>query len=127
MARQAGTRRIQATALLRTGWAVTLLLVPERLLRIGGQAPPPAAISVVRVLGIRHLLQAAVSAVAPVASVAALGAVVDTVHTGTCAALAVVSPRWRRAALIDAAVESGFAASGWNDSPASRSRRGEPA
>jgi hypothetical protein len=126
MARRAGTTGIQATALLRAGWAIALLLVPEKVLRTGGPAPT-AAIAVARVLGVRHLLQAAASAAAPTASVAVLGAVVDTVHTGTCAVLAVVSPRWRRAALLDAAVESGFAASGWYGSPRSRNRRGEPA
>jgi hypothetical protein len=36
----------------------------------------------------------------------------------------VMSPRWRRVALLDAAVETGFAASGWRSGgpPASRRR-----
>jgi hypothetical protein len=117
MMSRTGTRRIRVTAVLRAGWAAALLLVPERVLRAGGQAPvPAAAVAVARVLGVRHLLQAAVGATAPTGPVARLGAAVDTAHTATCLALAGVSPRWRRAALLDAAVESGFAASGWRSS-----------
>jgi hypothetical protein len=111
------SRRIRATAVLRAGWAGALLLVPGRLLRIPGPAPvPAAAVVVARVLGARHLLQAAVSVAVPTGSVAGLGAVVDTVHTGTCLVLAAAWPRWRHAALLDAAVESGLAASGWSSS-----------
>ncbi len=114
MSRHTGDRRIPATAVLRAGWGAALLLAPEPLLRAGGRAPvPAAAVAAARVLGVRHLLQAAASAVAPTAPVVGLGAVVDTLHTGSCVGLAVASPRWRRVALLDAAVESGFAASGW--------------
>jgi len=113
-----GTRR-RATAAVRAGWAVILLTMPERLLRTDGGGPvPAAAVAAVRVLGVRHLLQAGVSAVLPSGSVAGLGALVDTVHAGSCVGLAVGSPRWRRVALVDVLVEAGFAASGWS----SRSR-----
>jgi hypothetical protein len=72
---------------------------------------------VLRVLGARHLAQAAVSGVAASESLAALGAVVDTLHSGSCVGLAAASGRWRRAALLDAAVEAGFAAAGWSCRP----------
>lgn len=114
MSRRTGTGRIRAGAAVRAGWAGLLLVVPERLLGMAGPAPvPPAAVATVRVLGVRHLVQAAVSAVAPNAPVAGAGAVVDALHTATCAGLAALSPRWRRVALLDAAIEAGFAAAGW--------------
>jgi hypothetical protein len=123
MSRRTGSRQVRATAVTRAGWAGVLLVVPEVVLRAGGPASvPTAAVAVARVLAARHLVQAAASALAPIGSVAGLGAVVDTLHTGTCVALAAMSPRWRRAALLDAAVEAGFAAAGWRSS--GRMRRG---
>jgi hypothetical protein len=112
-----GTGQVLATAAIRAAWAGVLLVLPERLLRASGPVPvPAAAMAVARVLGVRHLAQAALSVAVRGGPVTGLGAVVDTVHTGTCLALAAVSPRWRRAALLDAAVESGFAAAGWRGS-----------
>jgi hypothetical protein len=107
-------RRIRATAVARAGWACVLLLVPGRVLRIGGRPPiPEAAIAVARVLGARQLAQSAVTAVAPTGSVAGLGALLDALHAGTNIGIAVLSPRWRRTALTDALIAAGFAASGW--------------
>ena len=108
------SRRIRATAVARAGWACVLLLVPDKVLRIGGRPPiPAAAIAIARVLGARQLIQAAVTAVAPTGPVAGLGALVDALHAGTNVGIAALSPRWRRTALTDAAIAAGFAASGW--------------
>jgi hypothetical protein len=113
--------RIGTTAAVRAGWAIILLTMPERLLRAGGGGPvPAAAVAAVRVLGVRHLLQACASAALPTGSVAGLGALVDTAHAGSCVGIAAGSPRWRRAALVDVLVETGFAVVGWS----SRSRPG---
>ena len=117
MSRRTEKRRVRATAVARAGWAGVLLVVPEVVLRAGGPAPvPAAAVAVARVLAARHLLQATASALAPTGSVVRLGAAVDTLHTGTCVALAAVSPRWRRAALLDSVVEAAFAAASWRTS-----------
>ncbi|MFB9358473.1 hypothetical protein [Actinoplanes nipponensis] len=117
------TRGFPATAAVRAGWAAALLLVPHRLLRAAGPAPvPAAAVAVARVLGARHLLQAAAGAWAPAGPVTRLGAVVDILHTGSCVAFAAVSPRWRRAALLDALVEAGFAVAGGDGGTARRRR-----
>jgi hypothetical protein len=106
-------RRIRATAVARAGWACVLLFVPEKVLRIGGRPPiPAAATAVARVLGARQLVQAAVTAVAPTGSIAGLGALVDGLHAGTTVGAAALSPRWRRTALTDAVIAAGFAASG---------------
>jgi hypothetical protein len=113
MSRRTRSGPIRIVALVRVGWAGALLLAPERLLRVaGGEPVPPAAVAVVRVLGARHLMQAAVSAAVPTGPVAGLGAVVDALHAASCVGLAAISPRWRPPALLDALVESGFAAAG---------------
>jgi hypothetical protein len=108
--------QIRTTAAVRAGWGLILLTRPEQLLRAHGGGPvPPAAIAAVRVLGVRHLLQAGASAVLATGSVAGLGALVDMAHAGSVVALAAGSSRWRRAALTDALIEAGFAASGWSN------------
>ena len=110
--------RIRTTAAVRAGWAVILLAMPERLLRMDGAGPvPAAAVVAARALGLRHLLQAGASTVLGTRPVAGLGALVDTVHAASCAGLAVGSPRWRRVALADLLIEAGFAASGWSSRP----------
>jgi hypothetical protein len=100
---------------MRAGWAVLLLSRPDRLLRAGGAEPRPAAVAVVRVLGTRHLLQAAITAGLATPTVLSLGALADTAHACSCVALAAGSARWRRVALADALIEAGFAAAGWSN------------
>jgi hypothetical protein len=103
--------RFGAVTAVRAGWAVVLLVAPERVLRAGGEgAVTPAAVAAARVLGARHLVQAGVNAATGGGAVAALGAVVDALHATSCVGLAAVSPRWRRIAALDAVVEAGFAA-----------------
>lgn len=105
---------VRATAAARAACGVALLLAPERILAWAGGAPvPPAAVTVARVLGARHLVQAGVTAFAPAGPIVGLGAVVDVMHASSDAALAAVAPRWRRAALIDACLAVGLAAAGW--------------
>ncbi|AGZ44112.1 hypothetical protein [Actinoplanes friuliensis] len=111
------SRGVRATAVLRAGWGLTLLLVPGRL------APgvvPAGVVPAARVLGVRHVVQAAASVVAPTGTVAVLGIVVDAVHTGSCLVLAAAAPRWRRAALLDAVIEGGLTAAAWGAIRAAR-------
>lgn len=115
MAQDRTSKRIQVITVARAGWATALLLVPERVLGVGGQPSiPAAAVVVARVLGARQLLQAALTAAAPTGSLLSAGAAVDAVHAGTNVGLAAMSPRWRRIALIDAVIAATFAASGWS-------------
>nr|WP_296067514.1 hypothetical protein [uncultured Actinoplanes sp.] len=94
----------------RAGWACVLMLAPDRVLRIGGRPPAPdLAVAVARVLATRHLVQAVVTAVRPSRPVLGAGAVVDAIHASTDLGLAAASGRWRRIALIDAAVAAGLA------------------
>jgi hypothetical protein len=55
------------------------------------------------VLGVRHLIQAALTAVAPRLLTPFRGAAIDGLHAATTVLLATVSPRHRRAALMNAA------------------------
>ena len=109
------SKRLQVTTVARAGWACVLLLVPDKVLQVGGGPPvPTAAVAVARVLGARQLLQAVVTVVAPAGPVAGVGAAVDALHAGTGVGLAAVSPRWRRIALVDAVLAGAFAAAGWS-------------
>jgi hypothetical protein len=67
---------------------------------------------VVRVLGSRHLIQAAVTARAPSALVLRAGAQVDLAHAASMLALGAVSRPLRRAPLADGLVAALFAALG---------------
>ena len=98
----------------RAGWGAALLLAPGAVLAL---APPeqrrsPAARAGLRVLGVRHLGQAAAVARWPRPRVRRLGAVVDVLHAASGVGLAVLAPRWRRNAAVDAAVTTVLAVAG---------------
>ncbi len=104
---------LRASAVTRAGWGFALLVVPERVLAISGPGPVPThALVLARVLGARQLLQSAATVVAPTRPVAAVGAAVDLLHAGTDVALAAVSPRWRRIAVVDALLGAALIAVG---------------
>lgn len=67
---------------------------------------------VVRVLGVRQVVQAALTGRTPTRAVLWLGAEVDSAHAASMVGLAVCSRRYRRAALGDAAVAGTLAAAG---------------
>src|SRR6476660_1084112 len=113
-----------ALTAVRALWGTTLLLAPRRLLHTAGHPPTRAAVAVLRVLGARHIGQSAVTADAPLRPALRWGAAVDALHAATGLALAAASPRWRRAALLDAAVASGFAVTGLGPRPRHRDTAG---
>lgn len=96
--------------LLRAAYGTTALLAPgaiEHLL--SGHAPDGRARTVIRILGARHLLQAAV-AVRGSRGIHLLGSGVDLLHALTAAGLAVADERRRPAAAANAAIALAFAA-----------------
>ena len=98
---------ILTISVVRAAYGTALLLAPERLISLGTHRPVPAsARAFARVLGARHLVQAVVSIAAPTGRVLGGGAVVDALHGSSQVALAAVAPRWRTAALADAALAS---------------------
>ena len=122
--------------LVRAGYGLGLVCAPELLIRLAGgpatltgDGSSPGAVSaqqeagdararrVARVLGVRHLVQAALTAAAeqtdPGSPVAlGGGAVVDLLHAASMLALGAADGRVRRTALADAALETALAAAG---------------
>jgi hypothetical protein len=116
--------------LVRAGYGVALLCAPQALIKLTGDPgtgqpagasparPSRRACGVARVLGIRHLVQAGLTAVAlraaePDPSLPlGLGAAVDVLHATTMAGLAAVDRGARRVALADTGVEVMLATAG---------------
>jgi hypothetical protein len=99
---------------VRAGYGAALLLVPGPVIRAstGSQAGPRTR-AVARVLGARHLAQAAVTVGSgPSAEALGLGAAVDITHAASMAVLALADRRVRRMTLTDALIETAFAAAG---------------
>ncbi len=104
-------------SLVRAGYGVGLVAVPGLLIGLTGQRPDRRACTVARVLGARHLIQAGLTVAAqrsdPGSPVVLGGGVaVDLLHASSMVALGAVDEGVRRAALSDAAVETGLAAAG---------------
>ncbi len=107
----------------RAGYGGLLLGAPRRMIGACTAVPAgPRAVGVARVLGARHLLQAALTAgalsprvlpgeVTPNTALLA-GSAVDTAHAISMIGLALARRPLRRAALTDAVLEAGFAAFG---------------
>jgi hypothetical protein len=92
--------------------AVLLLAQPPAVLRgiAGDRGVPPAGI--VRVLGLRILVQATAEAVRPRPEVLRLGVAVDLAHAASMLAAARVWPRCRRASLASAGSAGACAVAG---------------
>jgi hypothetical protein len=102
---------------VRAAYGAALVLVPGPVIWLAtGQLPSRRARRVAQVLGIRHLVQAALTAAAPEPAVLAIGGQVDAVHAASMLLLALVSRAGRRAALTDALTEAALAAAGFSAS-----------
>lgn len=99
---------------VRACYGGMLLCAPGLMIRLGtGHPAGSRARSVTRLLGARHLLQAALTAgPAPGAARLTLGAAVDLTHAASMAGLAAADRSLRRATLADALIEATFAVSG---------------
>jgi hypothetical protein len=115
--------------LARAGYGVALLCAPQALIRLTGDPatgqpaqasrarPSGRACAVARVLGVRHLVQAGLTAAALQAQPGspyplAAGAAVDALHATTMVGLALVDRGARRVALADVGVELALATAG---------------
>ncbi|MCZ2401967.1 hypothetical protein IV498_01890 [Paenarthrobacter sp. Z7-10] len=96
----------------RAGYGLCQLGYPQEVPGIVlGRRLDSRAAAVVRVLGARHLLQAAVLGLAPASPMLhRCGSVVDVLHSASMVLLAVFDRRRRSAALADAVVAGVFAA-----------------
>lgn len=96
--------------LARAGYGAALLCAPGSMIGVcTGQPPSPRARRVARVLGVRHLTQAAITACNSGPEVVALGVVVDLVHAASMFALAAAGQSLRRAELADALAATALA------------------
>lgn len=98
---------VDRRAAARLGWGLFLLAAPGAALRLLGGCPTGRARTVVRVLGARHVVQAAVEQ-RDGGRHRLLLAAVDWAHAASGLVLAAVDRRWRRPALTDAALATGF-------------------
>lgn len=103
--------------LVRAGYGAGLVAAPGVLIGLTGERPGRRECAVARVLGVRHLMQAAITVAAERAGpdcpvVLGGGAAVDVLHAASMLALGAVDRGVRRTVLTDAAVETGFAAAG---------------
>lgn len=102
--------------LARLAMGLGELFCPQPLHRAATGTPPsPGAVLLMRVLGARHVVQAMVLLRAGTMEPGGktwhrCGGLVDLAHAATMVAVASGGRRWRRAAAIDAAVASTFAA-----------------
>jgi hypothetical protein len=96
--------------LARAGYGAALLCAPGPIIGVvTGQPPSRRARRVARILGVRHLAQAAITALNPGPEIVALGVVVDLLHAASMFAFAAAVPDLRRAELADALAATALA------------------
>jgi hypothetical protein len=96
---------LTASTAVRCGWGGLLLLFPAPVLRAASDAPTGGtAVLCARLLGVRHLLQAALTRRSPGPGTPGWGAAADAAHAATMATVALESRQWRRAGLADMVV-----------------------
>ena len=97
---------------VRSGWGALLLVAPGPILRLmGGVDEGRTPRRLVRILGARHIVQAAVEQRFG-GTARKLGVGVDVIHAATDIAFGYIDPRWRRAVVTDAAIAATFATIG---------------
>lgn len=96
----------------RAAYGAVQLIFPDRLTGLGGVRLSARERRVLRVLGARHLLQAAVSSRARRGDLERFahgaGGAVDLLHALSMLTLSLASPRWRRLAGVDGAVAASW-------------------
>jgi len=99
---------------VRACYGGALLLAPGPVIRrVTGRPAGPRTRAVARLLGARHLLQAALTAAAGSSPPSlGLGVVIDLVHAASMAGLGLADQQVRRLTLTDVAIETTFAAAG---------------
>jgi hypothetical protein len=111
----APARALGGATLARAAYGAALCCAPGPMLRLEGgpgAEASPGARTVARILGGRHIAQAALSAMRPTPAVLALGAGTDVLHSASMLALAALDRPRRRLGLSDGLVAAAFAAGG---------------
>jgi len=97
------SRRATAVLLIRAGWGAALVAAPRLVLGSVGAGGGDDEVVATRVAGFRHLSECLAQGVIG-GSVRAWERRVDSLHALSMVAIAVRSPRHRRAALVSGAV-----------------------
>lgn len=109
-------RNFRVIELGRAAWGVALLIAPRTVLsRVHHLQTDTKSLATARILGGRHLAQAALSGIQPSPEVLAMGIWVDSVHALSAVGLALADRSRARAGLADAAVAAAWAALGYRD------------
>lgn len=118
--------RFRKIELARGLWGALVALSPGVVLTgLGADPHDRRARVVMRVLGGRQAAQAVLSGASPTAPVLALGVWVDVAHALSGVGFAVLSRRYARPALTDAAIAGGWAVLGLRDLRRGAADRGE--
>lgn len=100
----------------RASWGAALLLAPRQVLeQVHHLQVDNKSVLVARILGARHLGQAALSGIGPSPEVLAMGVWVDCAHAATALGLAATDRARARGGLTDAGVAALWAAAGYRD------------
>jgi hypothetical protein len=100
-------------ALVRAVYGAVLLCAPGAVLqRVTGRRADRRSRVTVRVLGVRHVTQAAATAASPGPEALRIGSCVDAMHSASMLGLAMCDRTRRRAGLFDAAVAATFSGVG---------------
>lgn len=106
-------RTIEAARAL---WGGALLFAPRVVLeRVHHVQVDATTVAVARILGARHLTQAALSGINPSPEVLAMGVWVDAAHAASAVGLAVADRSRARAGLTDTAVAGIWGVAGYRD------------
>jgi hypothetical protein len=108
-----GRSAVSGLAALRAAWGAALLISPAAVAAKVTGPPDRRVRAVARLLGARHVLQAAVTSAEPTAAVVVAGVLADALHALSMVAVAAVDRGHRRVALVDAGIAGGFALAGW--------------
>lgn len=107
---------VRLIEIVRGTWGLALLVAPRPVLeRVHHVRVDRRSTVVARILGARHLTQAALSGVDPAPAVLAVGIWVDVLHAATAVTLGVVDSERRRAGFTDAVVAASWAGFGIRD------------
>lgn len=102
--------------LVRGAWGLACLVAPRRVAGVAGSGlVDHRAVVVMRILGVRHLVQAALSAWAPGSATLAVGVWVDTVHSITAVVFAAVDRPRAPQGLVGAVIAAAWALAGSRD------------
>ena len=119
--------RPDPTELVRGAWGAALLAAPRPLVRhVHGAPVTDLSVRVLRVLGARHLLQAALVTARPSHRVLVVTAAVDLSHGVSMVPLALGGGRYARAGAIETAVAAAWTLVETLRARRSNDRDGEP-